>query len=193
MLGGIVRGKKVTLRTPTENDLGLVNALMADVRVRRGGRMWGEPAMPTTWTERLKEAAKEPNAVVWAIEAGGAAGFARVSWHSEAAHCDLRDLVIDPVHWGKGYGIDAAIAIHRYLFDYLDKRACAVEIPADNAAAKRIADRLGFVEFARGHAVYYRDGTYTDKLYLRFDRETWDERWGAAEREYPPFPEGIER
>lgn len=193
-LGGIVRGKKVTLRTPVEADLALVSALMADMRVRRGGQVWDEPAAVATWKERLKEAAKDERSVLWTIEADGAAvGMARVSWHSEPGHCDVRDLVIDPERWGRGYGGDAALALHRYLFDYLDRRVTAVELPTDNERAKRIAERLGFVEFARGHDAYYRDGAYLDRIYLRLDRETWDAKWGSAEREYAPFPEGIER
>jgi RimJ/RimL family protein N-acetyltransferase len=192
MFGGIVRGKRTALRTPREDDLALVNALMADTRIRREGQIWAEPATPATWKERLKEAAREQNAVLWTIDAGAERiGFARVSWHSDAGHCDLRQLVIEPDHWGKGFGTDAATALHRYLFDYMDKRVCAVELPADNARALRLADRLGFVEFGRGHRVYYRDGGYTDKIYLRFDREAWEERWGRTEREYEPLPEGI--
>jgi ribosomal-protein-alanine N-acetyltransferase len=194
MLGGIVRGKKVTLRTPKEDDLPFFDALMRDMRVRRGGQVWHEPAMPATWKERFKEAAKEESAVVWTIEADGAAvGLARVSWHSEAGHCDVHGLVIAPAHWGHGLGTDAAMTVHRYLFDYMDKRACAVEVPADNAAALRIAEKLGFVEFGRGHDVYYRDGRYVDKVFLRFDRQTWNERWAATEREYEPLAEGLER
>jgi RimJ/RimL family protein N-acetyltransferase len=193
MLGGIVRGKKVTLRTPMEEDLPFIDGLMADMRVRRGGQVWHEPATLATWKERYKEAAKAESAVLWTIDADGAVGFARSSWHSEAGHCDLRELVIAPAHWGKGLGTDAAMALHRYLFDYMDKRACAVEVPADNAPALRIAEKLGFVEFGRGHDVYYRDGGYVDKVFLRFDRQTWNERWAATEREYEPLAEGIER
>lgn len=194
MLGGVVRGKVTTLRTPKEDDLPFVNTLMADMRVRREGHLWGEPATIVTWKERLKEAAKEQNAVLWTIEAHGPpVGFVRISWHSEPHHCDIRQLVIDPAQWGKGLGTDAAIALHRYLFDYLDKRACAVELAADNARGLRIAEKLGYREFGRGHEVYYRDGAYTDKLFLRFERETWDQRWAATEREYAPLPEGVER
>lgn len=194
MLGGVIRGKLVTLRTPREEDLPFVNALMAEMRVRREGHLWGEPAALATWKERLKETAKEQNAVLWTIEADGApVGFVHISWHSDEGHCDIRQLVIDPGRWGNGFGTDAAIALHRYLFDYLNKRACAVELPADDARALRIAERLGFTEFARAHEVYYRDGRYTDKVYLRFDRETWDERWSASEREYAPLPEGTGR
>jgi RimJ/RimL family protein N-acetyltransferase len=166
---------------------------MADMRVRREGQVWHEPATAATWKERLTEAAKEQNAVLWTIEAGGAAvGLALVTWHSEPGHCDLRHLVIDPARWGKGLGTDAAIALHRYFFDYLDKRVVAVEIPVDDERALRIAARLGYTEFGRGHEVYYRDGAYTDKLYLRFDRETWNASW-SHEREYDPFPDGVER
>ncbi len=48
MLGGIVRGKLTTLRVPREDDLPLLNAWMADLRVRRGGQLWDEPATIAT-------------------------------------------------------------------------------------------------------------------------------------------------
>lgn len=192
MLGGIVRGKKVILRTPTEDDLPFFNTLMADMRVRREGQVWHEPATTATWKDRLTEAAKEQNAVVWTIEADGApAGLAVVTWHSEPGHSDLWHFAIDPARWGNGLGTDAAVALHRYLFDYLDRRVVSIGVPADDERALRIAEKLGYGEFARGHDVYYRDGGYTDKLYLRFDRETWDARW-SHEREYGPLPEEVE-
>lgn len=162
--------------------------------MRRGGQVRAEPAMPATWKERLREAAKEQSAVLWTIETqGGPVGIARVSRHSDVGHCDVQDLAIDPARWGRGYGGDATLAIHRYLFDHLDKRVSAVELPADSERAKRIAERLGSVEFGRGHDACYRDGAYADRLYLRLDRSAWEERWGASEREHPPLPGGIER
>jgi ribosomal-protein-alanine N-acetyltransferase len=194
-LGGIVRGKKVTLRTPTEGDLAFVNGLMADMRVRREGQLWGEPAMPPTWKERLKEAAKDERSVLWTIASDATpVGLAQVGWHFSPGHCDLSHLVIHPEHWGHGLGTDAAIALLRYLFDYLaDTRAVATQVAADNVRALRLAATIGFTEYARGHEVYFRDGRYTDQVYLRFDRETWDAKWAATEREYAPLPEGIER
>lgn len=195
MLGGIVRGKATTLRTPREEDLAIVNTLMADLRVRREGHLWGEPATIATWKERLKEGAKDEQLVLWIIEADGhAAGIVRVHFErGEPRHADLEQLVIEPALWGRGLGSDAARAVHRYLFDYLDKLSCAVEVAADNARALRIAEKLGHREFGRGHEVYFRDGTYVDQVWLRFDRATWDERWGTTDREYEPLPEAFER
>ncbi|HJW47802.1 MAG TPA: GNAT family protein, partial [Candidatus Limnocylindria bacterium] len=73
------------------------------------------------------------------------------------------------------------------FFDYLDLQRCGTEVRADNVAALRIAERLGYTEFARGHEVHYRDGAYADEVWLLMQRATWDERWAKSEREYVPF------
>jgi RimJ/RimL family protein N-acetyltransferase len=193
VLGGIVRGRKTTLRTPREEDLAAVNAWVADMRVRREGQLWGEPATQATWKDRFTEASKDPHLVVWTIEAEGrAVGIARVEMDRAGARGHVQELTIDPERWGDGLGGDAALALHRYLFDYLDWKVCNAELAADNDRGLRLASRLGYREFGRGHSVYYRDGRYSDDVWLRFDRERWDERW-ASEREYAPFPEGITR
>jgi RimJ/RimL family protein N-acetyltransferase len=193
VLGGMIRGKRVTLRTPREEDLAFVARLAADPRVRREGQLWGEPASLATWKERLKETASNNEGVAWIIESEGApVGIARISIERADRRSDIRELTIDPEKWGRGLGTDAALALHRYLFDYLDWKGCAVELAADNARGLRIAARLGYREFGRGHDVYFRDGTYTENVWLRFDRATWNERW-IGEREYAPFTEGVER
>jgi RimJ/RimL family protein N-acetyltransferase len=193
MLGGIVRGKITTLRTPREEDLPLVNRWMADMRVRSGGQLWDEPATLATWKERLTEVAKERSVVLWTIEAEGrATGTAKVELGWNEGVVDVSHFVIDPEHWRRGYGWDAALALHRYFFDYLTKTRAYLELAADNAGGLRIAERLGYREYGRGHQMHYRDGAYIDGVWLRFDRETWDERW-SAEREYPPLTEAITR
>ena len=186
-LGGTIRGKTTTLRLPTEADLDTYNRWIADMRVRRAHSVWHEPAMPATWKERFKEIAKDKQTVLWSIDAGESfIGFAVGHFWSMGNGFDLNHFVIDPDEWQKGYGADAALAFHRYLFDYLDVRVVTVDLRADNAAARRIAEKLGYAEFAHGHEVHYRDGAYVDELKLRMDKETWQERWNA-EREYPPL------
>lgn len=194
MLGGIVRGKSVTLRTPTEADLPLVNAWMADMRVRRGGHLWDEPAALETWKERFKEAAKAERTALWTIAADGrAVGVTQVEfWHEPQAGASLRLFVLDPDVWRRGLGSDGALALHRYLFDYLDLKVVALELPADNAGGVRIAERLGYKIFGQGHDVYYRDGAYADKLEMRCDRAVWDARW-SGEREYRPLTADVTR
>lgn len=186
-LGGTIRGKTTTLRLPTQADLDTYNRWMADMRVRHAHRVWHEPAMPATWKDRFKELAKDKGQVLWSIDARGVlVGFALGQLWSLGNGFDVRQLVVDPDEWRKGYGFDAALALHRYVFDYLDLRLATADLRADNAAARAIATRLGYSEFAHGHDVDYRDGGYVDVLQMRMDKETWQDRW-SAEREYPPL------
>jgi RimJ/RimL family protein N-acetyltransferase len=189
-LGGIVRGKRTSLRTPVEDDLAAYSAWMADLRVRRAGRIWHEPAMSATWKERLKEQAKDQRVVLWSIETEGrliGLARARLGGIEGPPGAHLQHLIIDPEEWRKGYGWDAALALHRYFFDYLDLQRAGTELRADNSAALRIAEKLGYTEFGRGHEVYYRDGAYVDESWLLIQRATWNERWAQSEREYLPL------
>jgi len=190
VLGGVIRGKNVTLRIPTEDDLPAIGGWMADPGIRRGGWLWHEPAMLATWKERLAEIAKERRQVLWAIDEGerriGLAGV-RLGWEGNDVVA-LAGMVVDPAAQGHGLGTDAALALHRYLFDYLNVRVTEAALPADNERARRILARLGYDGYARGTTVYFRDGAYVDQLRLRFDREVWNERWAASEREYAPHP-----
>jgi RimJ/RimL family protein N-acetyltransferase len=186
-LGGTIRGKLTTLRLPVEADLDSYNGWMADMRVRRAHRVWHEPAMQATWEERFKEIAKDKQSVLWSIDASeNLVGFAVGHLWTMGNGFDLNQFVIEPDRWRQGLGFDAALALHRYFFDYLDLRLTTADLRADNTAARRIAEKLGYAEFAHGHEVHYRDGAYVDELTIRMDKETWQERW-SAEREYPPL------
>jgi RimJ/RimL family protein N-acetyltransferase len=186
-LGGTIRGQATTLRLPLESDLETYNRWMADMRVRRAHRVWHEPAMPATWKDRIKEVAKDKQNVLWSIDAAEKlVGFALGHLWPMGNGFDVNHFVIDPGEWRKGHGSDAALALHRYLVDYLDLRLVTTELRADNAAGLKIATKLGYTEFAHGHDVHYRDGAYVDELKLRMEKETWQERW-STEREYPPL------
>jgi RimJ/RimL family protein N-acetyltransferase len=84
--------------------------------------------------------------------------------------------------------------VHRWIFDLVHLDWTVIELPADNVAALALCARLGYERFAHGHDVYYRDGAYVDQYQLRMDLATWDERWGAEQREYAvPLGEELER
>src|SRR6266851_3485080 len=116
-------------------------------------------------------------------------GLVRVGfgWEPRRDSAHIHQFVIAPDEWRKGYGFDAALALHRYLFDYLDLRRVSTSFTSENAGARRIAERLGYSEFAHKHDVHFRDGSYVDELELLMDRPAWDERWGKTEREYQPM------
>ena len=198
MFGGTVRGKTTALRLPAESDLEAHKRWAADMRVRRAGPIgrWHEPAATVTWKERWTEQAKEKSSVLWSIAAGDQlVGYARIHFdgapHAEGISLD--QFVIDPGHQGKGYGWDAALALHRWIFDFMNLRIAATDrIAADDVGRQRILEKLGHVRFGHGHAVYYRDGAYVDQYLYQMDRDTWNERW-PGEREYPPLGDETAR
>jgi len=198
MFGGTVRGKLTALRVPTEGDLEAHRRWAADMRVRRAGPIgrWLEPAATATWKERWAEQAKDKTSVLWSIDAQGSlVGYARIHFeggpHSETMLID--QFVIDPEHQRKGHGSDAALALHRWAFDFMDLRLAVVDrIAADDTARQRILEKLGYVRFGHGHGVYYRDGAYVDQYLYQMERDTWNERW-PNEREYPPLGEALEQ
>ena len=191
-LGGIIRGKRATLRTPTEDDLAAYNRWMADMRVRHATRVWHEPAMPATWKEHFTEQTKDKNAVLWSVEADARlVGLVRFEFGwNERNYGWIDQLVVDPDAWGLGLGTDAALTLHRYLFDYLDLRRVNTTIRAGNAAAAKIAARIGYTEFGRGSDVFYRDGGYVGEIWLLCERAAWDERF-PNEREYASADEAA--
>jgi RimJ/RimL family protein N-acetyltransferase len=198
MLGGTVRGKRTTLRLPTEADLAAHARWSADLRIRRAGPLgrWHEPAMPATWKERFVEQAKDKTSILWSIDAGDAlVGYLRVRYDNAPASdaVELEQLVIDPAEQRKGYGWDAALTLHRWIFDLQHLRmAMAMHVAADDTGRRRILEKLGHRSFAQGHDRSYRDGAYVDAHHYQMFLETWDERWGATEREYGPLAPGAE-
>ena len=192
MFGGTVRGKTTTLRVPRDSDLEAHKRWAADMRVRRAGPIgrWHEPAASETWKERWTEQAKDKSSVLWSIDvADSIAGYVRIKLEGAplADKVLIEQYVIDPDRSGKGYGRDAALALHRWIFDYMHLRMAVVDrIAADDVGRQRIFETLGHERFAEGHRVYYRDGAYVDQYLYQMELSTWDERW-AHEREYPPL------
>lgn len=198
MFGGTVRGTRASLRVPAEADLAAHRRWSADLRIRRAGPVgrWHEPAALATWKERWTEQAKDKTSVLWSIEAAGElVGFARLRFDG-APHAEgvgLEQLVIDPDRERRGYGWDAALALHRWIFDLMHLRfAIAADIAADDLGRQRILERLGYRRFGHGHAVYYRDGGYADQYLYQMELSDWDARW-AGEREYPPLGDELAR
>ncbi|MHB8631552.1 MAG: GNAT family N-acetyltransferase [Candidatus Limnocylindria bacterium] len=198
MFGGTVRGRKTTLRVPAEADIDAHRRWAADIRVRRAGPVgrWHEPAATATWKERWTEQAKDTSSVLWSIEAAGTlVGYLRLHFdgapHAEAVGID--QLVVDPDRQRQGYGWDAALTLHRWIFDFMHLRLSVVGgVAADDGGRRRILERLGYVRFGHGHDVYYRDGAYVDQYLYQLERDAWNERW-PDEREYPPLGDETTR
>jgi [ribosomal protein S5]-alanine N-acetyltransferase len=98
---------------------------------------------------------------IWRVGAGSSA---------KSGHCGLHYLgntpeveltyAINPFYWGQGFATEAAKAVLRWGFDTLGlKQIVAVTAP-DNAASRRVMQKLGMqyeknIQYGGAEAVYY--------------------------------------
>ncbi len=77
-------------------------------------------------------------------------------------HAGLSALIADEAHWGQGFATEAARAVVDYAFGELDLRKLWLNHHGFNKAARRVADKLGFVEVGRQRDHHEVDGELTD-------------------------------
>jgi len=65
-------------------------------------------------------------------------------------------------YWGKGYATDAMRTACRYGFDSMRLHKITLSVVVDNLAARRVYDKVGFVEEGRLRQVFRRDGRWYD-------------------------------
>jgi RimJ/RimL family protein N-acetyltransferase len=81
--------------------------------------------------------------------------------------------VIDRSRWGRGYAVEAALALLGLAFDALGLHRVAVDIDPRNHASLRVAEKLGMRR--EGHFVenFYCKGEWTDSVILALLEREW--------------------
>ena len=193
MLGGVVRGKTITLRTTAEADL-------AD-HIRWHGEWEATKWLPRRpWPESLeqrrewlKQTSKDRALMHWEVEADGThLGYAdvRLIWPPRVEGWAVEALFLAPEARGRGLGADAAGALHRYLVDYVGLDFGDVRLYRDDAAGRRLFESLGYAEYAHGRDALYRGGRYWADWRGMLRAEEFRRRF-PDELEYPSGPPGA--
>ena len=78
--------------------------------------------------------------------------------------CRYSIIVGDSSAQGKGYGLEASVLLLRHAFDKLNLHRVELGVHEDNAAARRLYERLGFVEEGRLRQAFLRDGRFVDMV-----------------------------
>nr|WP_275477366.1 GNAT family protein [Streptomyces roseifaciens] len=80
------------------------------------------------------------------------------------AELDLR--IGDKDYWGRGYATDTMRVICRYGFDEMRLHRIALTVVADNVPARRVYEKVGFVEEGRRRECFRRDGKWHDMIVM---------------------------
>ena len=106
-----------------------------------------------------------PEATTYIMETGGrSVGLFRIAWVGEPAWlAELRLIVVGEP--GKGYGRAALHWVRRHAFEDRGVRRVYLEVVADNARARALYERCGFVqEGAFRDGFRAGDGTFRDLI-----------------------------
>ncbi|GIH97794.1 GNAT family N-acetyltransferase [Planobispora siamensis] len=68
--------------------------------------------------------------------------------------------------WGKGYGTDATREICRYGFDRMRLHSIELWVVAENEAAIRVYEKVGFSRDGRRRDAFRRDGKWHDMILM---------------------------
>jgi len=84
--------------------------------------------------------------------------------------------------WGEGIGYDAMVTLLRFGFWEMNLRRIELSVLDGNVRAKRLYERVGFIEVGRRPGHWYKHGAPLDDFVMSIDRESFEARHGAPER-----------
>jgi aminoglycoside 6'-N-acetyltransferase len=139
-VSSILRGAVVTLRLATADDIPALARIRATPEVRRRWR--GDDDMAAEVGRDLDEPGAQTYAIVLGHRIVGA-----IQWSAEEEpdyrHAQI-DIYVDPSDHGRGVCTDAVRTLARHLIDDHGHHRISIDPAADNAAAIRCYEKVGF-------------------------------------------------
>jgi aminoglycoside 6'-N-acetyltransferase len=166
----LLRGQKVALRPLRVDDVERVAEIQAQPGV---ARWWGPPDTATL----RQQAEGRDDAKAFAIETDGElVGLIQYEEENEPEfrHAGI-DLFLAEPHQGRGLGTDAIRTLARYLIHERGHHRLTIDPAADNAAAIRTYEKVGFRavgvlrEYWRSPEGTWQDGLLMDLLARDFE------------------------
>lgn len=117
---------------------------------------------------------------VWEKASGsyiGEAYLANPDWHVPSL--ELGYFLVK-ASTGKGFATEAARALLRYAFEYMQVTRVDLQCRVDNEASQHVAERSGFRLEGRQRLRHHKkDGTLVDRLWYGLLRSEWQDTWVA--------------
>lgn len=162
----VLETPRLQLRALVPDDFGVIYRLQTDPQVTRYfGRA---PMTPEQVKERIDgviTGVREGAAVRWGLvlrESGellGTAGFWR--WSKDHRFAEVGYEIV-PEQWGKGIMTEALRAAIRYGFEVMELHRVEANLDPENAASRRVLEKLGFVREGLFRENWYYNGQFTD-------------------------------
>ena len=163
-----IAGKKVLLRAIEPDDLPLLHQWANDPEIQSGLGGWHFPSSAEDQRKWYASFSLNSTAQRFAIETRehgliGTANLVDIDWKNGNAFHGL--MLGNKNTQGKGYGLDAVMAIMRYAFHELGlNRLDGSMIEYNEASLKLYLGKCGWREEGRQRGWYYRKGRHWDRI-----------------------------
>jgi RimJ/RimL family protein N-acetyltransferase len=163
-----IKGKLVLLRAIEKDDLPLIQKWANDVEIQYQLGGWHFPTNQEDqlrWFNSLNVNSLHQRFTIEVEKMGliGTANLVDIDWKNKHAFHGM--MLGDKSTYGKGYGVDAVMAIMRYAFDELGlERLDGSMIEYNAASLKMYLGKCGWKEEGRQRKWYYRKGKFWDRI-----------------------------
>jgi len=171
-------GDKIYLRPLEALDLeGPYLNWLNDYEVTRFMETGSTPTTPASLQRYVDDVGRAPGTVMLAIvdkATGDHVGNIKLGpVHPLHRRADLGVMIGDKRCWNRGYGREAVALVVEYGFQRLNLHKITLGVYADNTAAIKIYERLGFVIEGTQRRHLFRDGDYHDRHIMGILRDEW--------------------
>ena len=182
----MIPGETINLRAVEREDVPLIHRWFNDPVVMDGWG-WSAPARSMhnvagqveDWLAR-EIAFGWPEALIAESLAGDPIGLVVVHVDRPEARSVELSLLVDPDHWGQGFGIDVIQTTLEACFDGWGIHRVGVRVEEGNERALALYRRLGFKEEGRLRQAAFCDGRHADVLLFSLLAGEWSTHRDAS-------------
>jgi len=166
----MIYGKLVRLRALTSADLPKLVEWRNDPEIKALLGGWSFPTSledEQIWLEKARTDSSTRRLAIETLENGryiGNIGLYQIDWKNRKAEYAI--LIGDKSAWGKGYALDASIALLEFAFRELNLHRIYLHVLAHHERAIRLYEKIGFQIEGRLREDNFRDGAYRDTLVM---------------------------
>lgn len=174
-----IRGKKVVLRAIELEDLELLHRWANDPEINYMLGGWHFPTSKKDqlkWFESLSAGSLHQRFAIETEDLGliGTINIVDINWKDRRAFTGM--LLGDKEMRGKGYGIDAIMAMNRYAFEELGlERLDGTMISYNEASIHVYTKKCGWIVEGVKKRAYYRKGQWWDEVVVGITRDDYKE------------------
>lgn len=179
----VLETERCTLRAVTHDDAPDIFHIMSDARVTRyiGQQPMDSPEKAVERVRMFQKLFDEQTAIPWAVasrEHGQLIGTC-VFWNIDRPNFRAEiGYILSPQWWGKGLMAEAVTAALIFGFTTMGLHSVEAQMDPENAASRRLLEKLGFVQEGHFREYYYdpAEGRFTDKAVFSLLKTTWVSR-----------------